>query len=251
MIETRCACASCRPLRWFWLLPRCAFPSQQPNPPQLLQPLLALPSQSTAPRAVKRGSQVPASRSFSLVPTDRLSAEELSCTTCDKVASSVSSAQLAAECAACCAQTERALERYARATLVFDKNYVKMFPEVDAFVSSKAQAQFRNLSVQVRCLPPPPSNHAAPRLMRSSQHSRGARPRLLMQDAHGDPAAPNQNRKSVLFHRPPRHDPHTPRSLCSAPVHARALKALHRGCVAHASRVTRAPGASVDVLGGR
>jgi hypothetical protein len=156
MIETRCACASCRPLRWFWLLPRCAFPSQQPNLPQLLQPLLALPSLSTAPRAVKRASQVPASRSFSLVITDRLSAEELSCTTCDKVASSVSSAQLAAECAACCAQTERALERYARATLVFDKNYVKMFPEVDAFVSSKAQAQFRNLSVQVRCLPPPP-----------------------------------------------------------------------------------------------
>jgi hypothetical protein len=81
-----------------------------------------------------------------------LPAEDLSCATCDKLAAAVPNAQLAADCAACCSQTERSIERYARATLVFDKNYVRMFPEVDAFVSGKAPSQFRNLSVQVRTL---------------------------------------------------------------------------------------------------
>ncbi len=79
----------------------------------------------------------------------RLSAEDLSCATCDKLAAAVTSKQLAAECAGCCLQTERAIELFARAILVYDKNYVHVFPEVDAFLAGKAQSQFRNLSVQV------------------------------------------------------------------------------------------------------
>jgi hypothetical protein len=71
---------------------------------------------------------------------------------------------------------------------VYDKNYVHVFPEVDSFLAGKAQSQFRNLSVQVH--PPLPSfllfspSHRRCLLL-CLQHSRGARPRLLMQDAHG------------------------------------------------------------------
>jgi hypothetical protein len=79
----------------------------------------------------------------------RLSAEDLSCATCDKLAAAVTSKQLAAECAGCCLQTERSIELFARAILVYDKNYVHVFPEVDSFLAGKAQSQFRNLSVQV------------------------------------------------------------------------------------------------------
>jgi hypothetical protein len=46
-------------------------------------------------------------------------------------------------------KTERTIELFARATLVYDKNYVRMFPAVDAFLGGKAQTQFRNLSLQV------------------------------------------------------------------------------------------------------
>ena len=46
-------------------------------------------------------------------------------------------------------KTERTIELFARATLVYDKNYVRMFPEVDAFLGGKAEKQFRNLSLQV------------------------------------------------------------------------------------------------------
>lgn len=75
--------------------------------------------------------------------------DDLACTTCDKLAGVVTNVKLVAECVACCMKTERTIELFARATLVYDKNYVRMFPEVDAFLGGKAQTQFRNLSLQV------------------------------------------------------------------------------------------------------
>jgi hypothetical protein len=78
-----------------------------------------------------------------------MSVDDLACTTCDKLAAAVTSVKLVAECVACCMKTERTIELFARATLVYDKNYVRMFPEVDAFLGGKAEKQFRNLSLQV------------------------------------------------------------------------------------------------------
>ena len=75
--------------------------------------------------------------------------DDLACTTCDKLAGVVANVKLVTECVACCMKTERTIELFARATLVYDKNYVRMFPEVDSFLGGKAQTQFRNLSLQV------------------------------------------------------------------------------------------------------